>query len=152
IGGYVYVDANDDGIFQGTETPIANVTVKLTGTNDLGAAVSLTTTTSATGAYNFTNLRPGTYTITETQPAGYLDGKDTQGTPGNGVTGNDVFSTISLLAGVNGVNNNFGEKLPPNSYICGTKYLDVTGNGLTGDDTPMCGVTIYLDLNNNGVL
>jgi hypothetical protein len=36
--------------------------------------------------------------------------------------------------------------------ISGTKYLDVTGNGLTPDDTPMQGVQIYLDSNNNGVL
>src|SRR5260221_2122291 len=41
----------------------------------------------------FTNLRPGTYTLTETQPAGFLDGKDMIGTPG-GTTANDVFSAI----------------------------------------------------------
>ena len=37
----------------------------------------------------------GTYTITETQPAGYTDGKDTIGTPG-GTVGNDAFSNIVL--------------------------------------------------------
>ena len=81
LAGFVYVDANNDGVKDAGETPIAGVTVTLTGTDDLGA-VSRTTTTDATGFYRFPNLRPGTYTITETQPAGYLDGKDTIGTPG----------------------------------------------------------------------
>ena len=52
-------------------------------------------TTAGAGAYSFTNLRPGTYTITETQPIDYLDGADTIGTPG-GVTNNDFFSAVVL--------------------------------------------------------
>src|SRR5207248_1250620 len=105
LAGYVYVDANNDGIKQVTETPIAGTTVTLTGTDVNGNAVSKTTTTDANGLYSFTNLVPGTYVVTETQPATYLDGKDTIGTPG-GTTGNDVFSAIVLNSGVNGVNNN----------------------------------------------
>jgi hypothetical protein len=107
LAGFVYFDANDNGTFDAGEKPIANATVTLTGFDDNGP-VSKTAHTNASGAYSFTNLRPGTYAITETQPAGYLDGKDTIGTPG-GTTGNDVFSDIQLAAGVDGVNNNFGE-------------------------------------------
>ena len=44
------------------------------------------TTTNASGAYSFGNLRPGTYTLTETQPAGLLDGKDTAGSLGGVAT------------------------------------------------------------------
>ncbi|WP_228027354.1 SdrD B-like domain-containing protein, partial [Pseudaquabacterium pictum] len=68
-------------------------------------------TTDANGFYQFTNLRPGTYNVAETQPAGYLDGKDTIGTTG-GTAGNDLLSGITLVAGANSVENNFGE-LPP---------------------------------------
>ena len=148
ISGYVYYDQNNDGTFQGTESPIPGTTVTLTGTNDLGQSVSLTTTTNASGFYSFGNLRPGTYQLTETQPAGYLDGKDTIGTPG-GSTSNDQFSNILLPAGFNGINNNFGE-LKALGSISGTKWLDETGNGLTADDTGFGGVTIYIDANNNG--
>jgi hypothetical protein len=42
--------------------------------------VLLTTTTTITGFYAFDDLRPGTYTVSETQPSGYLDGRDTAGT------------------------------------------------------------------------
>ena len=93
VSGNVYVDSNNDGIKQSTEKGIAGTKVTLTGTDDLGNSVQLTTITNCKGAYSFGNLRPGTYTITETQPAGYLDGKDTIGTQG-GTAGNDVLSGI----------------------------------------------------------
>src|SRR5262249_42926744 len=109
LSGYVYNDSNNDGTKQAGETGISGATVTLTGTNDLGNSVSITTTTDANGLYSFGNLRPGTYTITETQPAGYLDGKDTQGTPGNGTTNNDQFANISLSQTLFRSSNNFGE-------------------------------------------
>ena len=37
-------------------------------TDDLGNPVTLTTTTAADGTYSFSNLRPGVYKVTETQP------------------------------------------------------------------------------------
>ncbi|HPO92336.1 MAG TPA: SdrD B-like domain-containing protein, partial [Phycisphaerales bacterium] len=151
IAGNVYYDQNNDGVFQNTESPIPGALVTLTGINDAGQAVNLSTNTLGDGSYFFGNLRPGTYKLTETQPAGYLDGKDTIGTPG-GTTTNDMFSDIVLPAGYNGVENNFGEVLPPvKGKIRGTKYLDLTGNGLTPDDTGFGGVTIYIDYNNDGV-
>src|SRR5581483_8589503 len=79
LAGFVYSDANNDGIKQGTEAGIPNVTISLSGTDDLGAAVSLSTQTLGDGSYSFGNLRPGTYQLSETQPSGYLDGKDTIG-------------------------------------------------------------------------
>ena len=36
-------------------------------------------TTDASGFYSFAGLRPGNYTITETSPSGWIDGKDTIG-------------------------------------------------------------------------
>lgn len=147
IGGYVYYDLNNDGTFQGTESPIPGTRITLTGTDDLGNAVNMSMNTLANGSYLFSGLRPGIYQIDETQPATYLDGIDTIGTPG-GTTTNDRFSNINLPAGFNGVNNNFGEIRVGN--INGKKWLDITGNGLTSDDTGFGGVTIYIDANNNG--
>src|SRR5262249_9011762 len=91
LAGFVYSDNNNNGLKQSGEVGISGVTVTLTGTDDLGNSVNVSTTTSGTGAYSFTNVRPGTYTLTETQPSGRLDGKDTIGTPG-GTTSNDLFS------------------------------------------------------------
>ncbi|MEO6808100.1 MAG: SdrD B-like domain-containing protein, partial [Isosphaeraceae bacterium] len=41
---------------------------------------------------------------------------------------------------------------PTTGTISGTKFLDVTGNGVSDDDTPLAGTRIYLDLNNDGTL
>lgn len=153
VAGYVYHDLSNDGIFQNTENPIPGTTVTLTGTDDLGNVINLATITDSNGFYIFENLRPGVYQLDEVQPGAYLDGKDTIGTPG-GDTVNDRHFNIMLPAGFDGVQNNFGEVLPPPRLgeIRGVKRLDVTGNGLTGDDTGLGGVRIYIDNNNNGRL
>src|SRR5262249_45582802 len=72
----------------------------------------------------------------ETQPANYLDGKDTIGSQG-GIAGNDVFSSIVLADGVAGVNNNFGELVP--STLSGIVFKDTgagahTNNGIKDND------------------
>ena len=103
----------DGGQVRLQERGLAGVTVTLTGTNILGQAVTQTTTTNACGAYQFANLLPGTYTLTETQPSGYLDGKDTIGTLG-GTAGNDTF-VVTVTGGQQGKNYNFGEFAPPAS-------------------------------------
>ena len=148
LRGFVYVDADNDGVFDAGETPIQGVEIRLSGTDHLGNTVNLTTTTLANGSYAFTGLRPSNatgYTLTEIQPAGYRDGRDTIGTPG-GATGNDIFSSIVLPTGVttNGVNNNFGELL--GAGISGFVYEDDDNDGVfeTGE-TGISGVTITLN-------
>lgn len=125
LSGYVYLDANNNGIKDPGEQGIAGVQVTLTGTDSDGP-VFVTVTTDANGFYIFQNLKPGTYTITETQPANYNDGLDTIGTPG-GLAANDAFSNIVLSSGVNGVNNNFGERAL--SSLSGYVYVDRNNNG-----------------------
>lgn len=112
LSGFVYRDTDLNGSKSSEEAGIGGVTISLDGTDDRGAAFTASMTTGGDGSYAFTSLRPGVYTITETQPAGYLDGADTQGTPGTGATGNDVFRNVALAEDVEGKNNNFGE-IPP---------------------------------------
>jgi hypothetical protein len=117
LAGSVYHDRDTDRVFDPSEAGIAGVAVTLTGTDDRGAAVSVATKTGANGGYVFPGLRPGTYTLAETQPTGWLDGRESVGTfvtqphplARNGVTGNDTFSGIRLRAGDRGVGYNFGE-------------------------------------------
>ncbi|QDV70716.1 Cna protein B-type domain protein [Rosistilla carotiformis] len=113
LSGFTYLDADNDGVFDTGETPLAGVTVELIGTDLLGADVSRTAVTDATGAYSFDNLNPGTYRVVETQPAGTRDGIDTVGTGAddNGTAGADAIIDIVLGTGDNAVNFNFGEQL-----------------------------------------
>ena len=86
--GRVFFDANNDGVQSGpAETGIAGVTIELTGVDDTGAPVSLTTTTDANGDYRFDGLRPGTYTLTQpTQPPGTSNGQTIPGSAGGTAT------------------------------------------------------------------
>lgn len=115
ISGSVYEDANENGVEDAGEDGLAGVTIALTGTDILGNTVSETTTTDANGDYSFTNLLPGTYTLTETQPTGV---QDAQVNPGTGTTsagtaGTNEIASLTLGSGENGVAFNFGELAEP---------------------------------------
>ena len=130
VSGYVYHDSDNDGIRSG-ETGIEFVTITLTGTDDLGNTINRTTQTDGNGYYEFANLRPagaGGYTLTQSQPTGYLDGIDTIGTPGGNSSVNDVFSSINVVSDTNGTENNFGELLA--ASISGTVFNDHNNDGL----------------------
>lgn len=114
IAGRVYNDSNDDGQVDPGEVGIPGVEIVLTGTDDLGNPVHLTTTTDADGNYHFDNLRPGTYKVTEpTQPANTANGETTPGS--NGGTATPKTTTPSAIDGIvlkpgdTSINNNFGE-------------------------------------------
>jgi hypothetical protein len=109
LSGVVWEDFNNDGQVDFGENGISGVTITLTGTDFLGRAVNQTQTTDSAGAYVFLNLLPGNYSLTETPPAGYLQGIDVVGTAGGSVSATDQFS-VPLALGVNGLNYNFGEQ------------------------------------------
>ena len=93
---------------EGTNQGLANVMITLTGVNDRGQFVTITTMTSANGSYSFVGLRAGTYSITESPPSGYQDDHNSVGTAG-GTSSSNQFTNITLNAGVNGLNYNFGD-------------------------------------------
>ncbi|WP_407069671.1 SdrD B-like domain-containing protein, partial [Leptothrix ochracea] len=136
LSGRVYQDKNNNGVFEpapaGGDVGLPGVTVTLTGTNDLGAAVNQPTTTAVDGSYSFTGLRPGTYSVTETEPAGLLNGKTTAGSAGGTATPvTTVPSAISAIA------------LTAGSAATGYEFADLGGTSLSG--------RVYQDKNNNGV-
>lgn len=115
ISGTVYNDTD----FSGSYVPgsddygISGVVIRLTGVDDLGNAVDVTTETDGDGNYSFNNLRAGTYTISEEQPFEYVDAAETVGTV-NGVANgtlldNDVIGDIVLADGQHGVGYLFGD-------------------------------------------
>jgi hypothetical protein len=125
----------------GSGDPIAGV--KITITNTVTGAV-LTTTTNDAGAYSFSNLTPGTYTVTQTQPLAYLDGSDSLGTGAAtaGTLANDEFASVVLGSGDAAVNYDFTETRP--ASVAGAVYVD-------GSNTPIAGVSIKLTNTVTGV-
>lgn len=101
VSGFVFEDCNNNGVFDPGEEPISGVVVSIDGIlangQDFGVAA---VTTDATGFYQFKNLPAGTYNVNEAQPSGFLDGKDSLGTPFTAVLENDRFSKIIIPAGL----------------------------------------------------
>lgn len=133
VHGLVWLDFNDDGEVNFGETAIEGVNITLTGIDDLGQSVNRVTQSDTDGIYSFTDLRPSNsagYTITQTQPAEYIDGRDSLGTINNVLVGsdsvNDAFSGIVLPAGSFAENYNFGER-PPNGGSVGAGQTATIG-------------------------
>ncbi|QGJ68626.1 Hypothetical protein PBC10988_2870 [Planctomycetales bacterium 10988] len=152
LSGLVFEDRNDNGIQNRFDPGIAGVTITLEGIDDLSNPVNLVTTADSNGNYLFENLRPGTYSITETQPASFLDGKDQLGSLGGQSLMNDEFSNIVLIPGNNGTDYNFADLLP--DFISGRVYVDFDNDGIDDLGEPgIPGVTLFLtgidDLGNN---
>ncbi|HSI37408.1 MAG: SdrD B-like domain-containing protein [Phycisphaerae bacterium] len=119
LGGYVYSDLNNDGLYNpAVEDGIGGVTIKLERLTTTGAWEFIASTTTSTvpdsgtnyteGSYSFTGLYPGTYRITEVQPADWRDGKDSVGTLGGSLLCNDQFKVV-LKCDQDGTKYNFGE-------------------------------------------
>ena len=129
IGGHVYVDRNNNGVYDPGETPLANVLITITGNDMTGANVTRSMITGANGAYQFNDLMAGTYIVTQDiQPTRYKDGKDAVGLtfdasgtmqPANGFQApdlnaddnrdSDAFEGIMLNGGFAAKDYNFGE-------------------------------------------
>ncbi len=104
----------------------------MTATNGTNGSTTQSVVSDAYGVYTFDNLPAGTYTITETPPAGYADGKDTLGNKG-GTAGNDKFSGIVLTAGASGTGYNFGEQQAVGSPFTGSQTQPIAWwNGSSG--------------------
>ncbi|MBK8668564.1 MAG: carboxypeptidase regulatory-like domain-containing protein, partial [Saprospiraceae bacterium] len=138
IRGNVKADTNNDNT---GDVALGNVTIELK--DAVTGAVVATTTTDASGNYQFLNVGPGNYNVVETQPAGYTNVSDVDATPdpdGNdGTTPNNAI-TVVLTAGENDNDNNFVEEQP--GSISGTVTAD-TNNDNAGD-TPLANVTLQL--------
>jgi len=149
LSGAVFNDHNNDGEFDtgDGETGIQGVTIRLTGTDDLGNTVNVAVVTGADGTYEFTGLRPSNaagYTITETHPVAYTDGTDSDGSLANGdTTTDDTITSINVASDDNGTGYNFAER---GASITGTVFVDDNRDGDldTGENARVEGVTVEL--------
>ncbi len=146
VEGSVYNDRNNNGLREPGEPGIASAIVRLLGTSDRRAPVDLRTLTDTTGRYRFEDLRPGSYSVSVEQSAGYLDGRETPGSLGGVVVVNDghiagstgEISSIELPAYTTATGYDFGELTA--SSISGRVVddaglpLDQTELSLTGTD------------------
>ncbi len=147
ISGYVSVETPGQGKLDPTDPnfdPIAGVEMQLL---DGSGSIVATTTTDANGLYSFDGLAPGTYSVVEVQPEGYLDAGEAVGTVDGQTVGaaltNDRINNIVLSSGDQGVRYDFCEHIP--ASIKGTVYHDRNDNGVQDDgEEGIGGVLIQL--------
>ncbi len=115
VSGFVYVDNNQNGVFDAGDSPIPNAVVSFTGTPSGGGAdISMTTLTVADGSYAF-SVPPGDYTITQSNITGYTRGADTVGNLGG--TAAPGALTVTLASGDVGTDYDFGEVQTPTTPL-----------------------------------
>ncbi len=135
ISGYVYDDFDNTA----TDNPLAGVTVTLTG-----GASPQTTTTNATGFYQFTGLKNLAYTVTPTAPAGMAPTYDP-----DQLTGANGTSTVTLPP--DKTNFNFGFRGTNN--ISGALVLDMNASGTKDSgEPPVQGVMVVLEDGSGNVI
>ena len=155
IGDTVWNDADKDGIQDGDEAGIENITVTLyqdqngNGTIDTEDAVISTTVTASGGLYDFPNLPAGNYLVD-------VDTTDPQlPTDGNGdryvlSTSNDPHP-VSLSNGEDYNDADFG--FSPGGVIGDYLWSDNNGDGVQDlGEPPLSGVVISLTLSSGSVI
>lgn len=132
ISGTVYHDKDANGTMGPADPRIGGVTITLACTNP---TLNATTTTAADGSYSFGGIAAGSNcTVTETQPAGYINASTNPGTGGSSSADN-VITFTSLQA--DSPNNNFGEVLPTDT----TATLTCTPNPAAAGTPVTCTAT-----------
>jgi protocatechuate 3,4-dioxygenase beta subunit len=151
IAGRVHADPGEDCDFDDPNNHwLQGVTVDLL---DKNGNVVATTKTDAGGAYKFTGLRAGDYTVREHQPTEYYDGGERIGTVGG--NSYDVLPTYSIITaialpfGTEATQYDFCEK--PGVNLSGYVYHDRSNDGVYNrpGEEPIAGVTVKL-LDANG--
>jgi LPXTG-site transpeptidase (sortase) family protein len=130
IIGMVFNDTNGNGIQDSGESALSGVTIELK--NNLGTVIA-TTTTNTLGSYSFTSLAAGMYTVTETDPTGFIS-----------TTLNNV--SVNLSAGTRATIN-FGDQTSGSAQIA-----DPAVTKFGSPNSSMVGsVVVYtLTVGNNG--
>ncbi|MBK8192272.1 MAG: carboxypeptidase regulatory-like domain-containing protein [Lewinellaceae bacterium] len=148
LGDYVWSDTDGDGVQDGGEPGIGGVTVTLNGTTGDGSPVNLTTSTDGTGFYEFTDLAPGTYTVTFTTPGGSTattpneGGDDTLDSDADPVTG--AAPPVTLVSGENNptIDAGFLQVAEIGNYV----WEDTNANGVQdGGEPGIGGVPVTLN-------
>jgi subtilisin-like proprotein convertase family protein len=122
------------------ESGMADMTVYLdlnnNGTPDVDEPSA---TTDTQGLYSFVDLDPGTYTVRQVLPPGFITGSPISGS-----------LSVSLVDGQVASSQNFADGQP--TAVGGSVYNDLNRNGQYDFEPLLQGVTVYIDLNNNSAV
>ncbi len=139
----VWLDNDNDGVFDASESGIENVTVNLLDENGVVIATAIT---DANGNFSFTGLEDGDYRLQVSDANNELIDYQSTTTPAE-----DGFFDVTLN-GANVSNISFGYN--QSGTIGDTVWSDANSNGVQDDnEVGIAGVdiTLYFDANSNGI-
>jgi len=143
LAGWVFVDANQDGVQQRNDHGLFDVPVTLVGLDHLGQEVRIPALTDPSGRFEFQGLRPGSYKLWETHPTEWSAGRDWIGTAGGTVTQDGI--EVELKTGTDGLFDGYKFTQSPLTYISGTVFIDGDEDGRLGqDEDGLAGIEIGL--------
>jgi uncharacterized protein (DUF2141 family) len=123
ISGAVFDDTNRNGTLQSGEPGLGGATLTLTGVDGKGNAITpISKPSDSDGTYSFTNLAPGTYTVTVTPLAGKV------------ATNATVQSGIVIAS--NGTRDKVDFGLAASGNLSVTSFEDTNGNGVRDPGEP----------------
>lgn len=141
LSGYVSFDVDNDGDAGFGEAVIPGALIILSGRTWEGTPALVTGTTLVNGSFTFGGLAPGVYTLTEQQPAGWLDGLDRAGSAGGALVAPDTIGGI-LGSGAAATDYRFGERI---SGLSGRVYRDLNDDGyIDPGETGVANAVVYL--------
>ncbi len=144
ISGFVYVDANNNGLLDANERGIEGMPVTLQGQANRGQSISAVHITDDNGFYEFANLLPGSYQLSKTRLPPFIDGQVSVGTLGGSIQDGQQFHSIDLLGGDEGTDYNFGQLEP--STLAGLVYQDPNQNDVPDEgERGLAGVTVIVN-------
>jgi len=147
VSGFVYLDANNDGVRDASEVGVPGSQITLSGTTDGGDSVTRSVITLDDGSYGFDAVASGVYQLAQTQPQALLDGIDSTAVSG-AVAGDDQITNVVVNGDQEFAENNFGERGLKAQYVSpawffasasstGTVFREMVARGesLAGNDT-----------------
>ncbi|EGG19631.1 colossin A [Cavenderia fasciculata] len=153
VGDMVWNDSNRDGVHDASELPIANITVTLSHSTEMGT-MSTSTQTDSTGHYIFDELSPGDYCVHFDIPADSKaspTGKDSviDATGDHCFTLNKTTTTPSVPAdNVKAFYKNLKEDagiMPPQFAVGDNVWNDFNRDGVhDGFEDPIANITVTL--------
>ncbi len=151
IGDIVFKDANANGIKEGSESGIASVVVRLLNS---GGTQIASTTTNSNGAYSFSSLAPGTYSVVFTTPSGYYPTASNVGSDDTRDS-DPVNGTVSVTLALNQTNNTVDAGFIQSVLVLGNRvWYDTDNNGINSSSENgirNIAVKLYRDNDNNNV-
>ncbi|MEY3175670.1 MAG: hypothetical protein RLZZ436_3584, partial [Planctomycetota bacterium] len=141
LRGFVWNDANGDGLQSPGETPLADVPVFIDHNADgILTAGEPSTISGIDGTWEFLKVPTGARTVAQVPPASWITAV---GRP----------RTVTVTVGIGGIASvGFFNLLPATGSVSGVVFDDVNGDGLlNGADSLLDGWQIFADLNGNSV-